>query len=207
VRLAYAAAYMAGVLAANGCSLLPSTSGTAPDSMPPAVQPATDADTQQADDRPNSVPAHAQPAVVTRNVDGDTLWVRIVGSSADPFALPVGEEVKIRVLLIDSPETVAPGRDVECGGPEASAYTKNMAAAGSPVWLTSDVEPVDPYGRALRYVWTADGELLGELLVAAGLADVLHIAPNGEWLDVHRAAYARAAAAGVGIHGQLCPAG
>jgi micrococcal nuclease len=100
------------------------------------------------------------PFRVVRVVDGDTLIV----------ARPDGE-TRVRLIGIDTPESVAPDRPVECFGPEASARTTELLA-GQTVTLRGDPtqDSVDQYGRELDYVWLPDGRLLNHVLVAEGFA-------------------------------------
>ncbi len=93
---------------------------------------------------------------VDRAVDGDTL---LLSNSA-----------RVRLLGIDTPETVRPDSPVEPFGPEASAFTKRFVSGGR-VRITLDRERIDRYGRFLAYVWVGD-RLLNEELVRAGLARV-----------------------------------
>ena len=78
---------------------------------------------------------------VTRVVDGDTVIVSADGRSED-----------VRVLGIDTPETVDPRKPVGCYGPQASAYTKHLLT-GRPVRLKYDRVVHDKYGRFLAYVY------------------------------------------------------
>lgn len=102
-------------------------------------------------------------ATITRVVDGDTIVVRF----AD------GQEETIRLLDVDTPETVKPNAPVECFGPEASAYMQQRlcgaAEGGRCSGIKVQVEPAerDRFGRLLAYVWV-DGVLLNEELVAQG---------------------------------------
>ncbi|NLY21082.1 MAG: nuclease [Tissierellia bacterium] len=82
-----------------------------------------------------------QEAKVDRVVDGDTIHVEI----AD-------EIYKIRMILVDTPETVHPNKPVEWYGKEASDYTKSQLS-DTIVYLQKDVSDTDRYGRLLRYVW------------------------------------------------------
>ncbi|MBD3777711.1 thermonuclease family protein [Cellulomonas hominis] len=97
---------------------------------------------------------------VVRVVDGDTLIIDQDGT-----------EVRVRLLGIDTPESVKPDSPVECYGPEAAART-NELAAGKVVRLEGDPtqDTVDQYGRTLAYVWLDDATMLNELLVAEGYA-------------------------------------
>lgn len=103
-----------------------------------------------------------ETATVDRVIDGDSL--DIVGSD--------GETQRVRVLGIDTPETVHPDRDVECMGPEASAATGGLATAGTAVTIVSDprADSEDDYGRRLAHVVATDGTNLGENLLERGLA-------------------------------------
>lgn len=101
------------------------------------------------------------PAHIVRVVDGDTVVVRDAERGV----------VTVRVLGIDTPETVRPHTPVEPCGPEASHRTAELAPAGAEVWLQADPtqDAYDRYGRTLAYVWTRTG-MLGYFLVADGLA-------------------------------------
>ncbi|MFM7534273.1 MAG: thermonuclease family protein [Acidimicrobiales bacterium] len=107
-------------------------------------------------------------ATVVSVVDGDTIVVKIDG-----------KRTTVRLIGIDTPETVAPNRPVGCFGPEASKRTAALLPAGTAVRLERDVEARDVYGRLLAYVYRrADGLFVNEDLVAGGFADVLRIPPN-----------------------------
>jgi micrococcal nuclease len=101
-------------------------------------------------------------AVVTRVIDGDTIRVRT----------PTGSE-RVRVLAIDTPESVRPQTPVECGAKAAARLVRRLAGPGAIVRLTGDPtqDDRDRYGRLLRYV-EAGGRDVGAAVVAAGLADV-----------------------------------
>jgi micrococcal nuclease len=101
-------------------------------------------------------------ALAIRAVDGDTIEVRIDGAS---------EDVKVRLLGVDTPESVDPRRPVECFGKEASKYTASHVD-GRRVRLEADpkADEVDKYGRLLRNVILADGTDLNASLVSDGYA-------------------------------------
>ena len=105
--------------------------------------------------------------VVERVVDGDTVIVRAGGSA-----------LRVRLLGIDTPETVDPDRPVGCFGPEASAYTKHVLT-GRSVSLVYDRELHDRYGRLLAYVYLRDRPpFVNASLVELGYARTLSIPPN-----------------------------
>ncbi|MGK2950311.1 MAG: thermonuclease family protein [Acidimicrobiales bacterium] len=113
----------------------------------------------------------AQPpgvATVVRHVDGDTLVVDIDGS-----------EEPVRLIGIDTPETVAQDRPVECFGPEASARMAELLPVGTPVRLERDVEARDRYDRLLAYVVRADdGAVINVVMVEEGFAESVRYPPN-----------------------------
>ena len=91
--------------------------------------------------------------LVTRVVDGDTLIVQGVG--------------RVRLIGVDTPETVDPRRPVQYFGKEASAFTSRMAQ-GKVVRLEFDVERKDRFGRTLAYVYLPDGTFLNAEIVKQG---------------------------------------
>lgn len=81
-------------------------------------------------------------AKVTKHVDGDTVHV----------TTDSGQVLKIRMIGVDTPETVHPSKPVEFYGKEASDFTKENLF-GKTVYLEKDVSDTDRYGRSLRYIW------------------------------------------------------
>jgi micrococcal nuclease len=92
-----------------------------------------------------------------RVIDGDTL------------ELDGGEHV--RLIGVDTPETVDPRRPVEPFGKEAAAYTR-LLAEGKTVRLEFDRETVDAYGRTLAYVYLPDQTLLNGEIIRQGYGHV-----------------------------------
>jgi micrococcal nuclease len=132
-----------------------------------------------------------QRPTVVRVVDGDTVVVRLRG----------GEET-LRLVGIDTPETVKPDAPVECYGPEASARTKALLPPGTPVRLERDLEARDRYGRLLAYVFRQPDDLFVNLSLATdGFARTLSIAPNVAYSDRLAGATAEARRAGRGLWG------
>ena len=130
--------------------------------------------------------ADAERAFVTRVVDGDTVEVE-----------SEGRELDVRLIGIDTPESVKPGEPVECFGPEASAYTETRLE-GETVRLEFDVERLDPFDRTLAYVWLGD-ELFNETLVAEGYALVTTFPPNVTYVERFHDAQRRAREEGLGL--------
>jgi micrococcal nuclease len=103
---------------------------------------------------------------VVRAVDGDTLEV----------ALDHGPVETVRLIGVDTPETVKPDTPVQCFGPRASAF-EHRTVEGRRVRLLTGVEPRDYYGRLLAYAWI-EGRFLEAELLRRGLARVLTFHPN-----------------------------
>jgi micrococcal nuclease len=97
---------------------------------------------------------------VVKVVDGDTITV-----------LVDGERQTVRLIGINTPETVDPRRPVECFGKEASVRAKELLR-GKSVRLTADPTQADRdrYNRLLRYVYLEDGMLFNQVMIEEGYA-------------------------------------
>lgn len=95
-------------------------------------------------------------ATVTRVIDGDTIEVTLEGKSH-----------KVRLIGVDTPETVAPGRAVERFGKEASQFTKSKLEKKT-VYLAFDWDLYDRYGRLLAYVYLQDRTCFNAELIRLG---------------------------------------
>ena len=129
-------------------------------------------------------PGGYETAVVTRVVDGDTVEVDITGRNEGVGigAARSGDSYDVRLIGIDTPESVKPGSPVECFGRESSAALKALIE-GSEVRLVKDVEEVDGYQRLLRYVYLGD-EMANARLVANGYAHAYTYPPNVRWSEL-----------------------
>ncbi len=80
-------------------------------------------------------------------------------------------QVTVRLLGIDTPETVDPGQPEQCFGPEATTRAEGLLS-GQRVWLETDPsqDPTDRYGRRLAYVWLPGDELVNLTLLEEGYA-------------------------------------
>jgi micrococcal nuclease len=119
-------------------------------------------------------PEDAVRARVQRFSDGDTL-----------IATVKGRRERVRVIGVDTPESVDPNRPDEPYGQEASDFAKHYLD-GETVRLAGDAEPRDRYGRMLAYVWLEDGTFWNALLVAEGYAQQLTIPPNVTYAGLFR---------------------
>jgi micrococcal nuclease len=142
------------------------------------------------------VPSGAFLARIVRVVDGDTLLARVGG---------VARPVRVRVIGVDTPETVKPDTPVACYGPEASAFTKRLLPRGAVVHVAH--EPggdTDRYGRQLWDVWLPDGRFLESVLVAAGAARAYPYPPQTDHATLLAALEDQARAARRGLWGPPC---
>lgn len=123
-------------------------------------------------------------AYVSRVVDGDTIEVNI---DEDKY--------KVRLIGVDTPETVHPNKPVEYFGKEASEFTKNNLDRKT-VYLQKDVSETDRYGRLLRYVWLArpltdeptkdeiTQNMFNSQLVANGYANISTYPPDVKYQNI-----------------------
>lgn len=123
-------------------------------------------------------PGGYEDATVVRVVDGDTIVVSVTGRTDGPGAgsAPFGEEQRVRLIGIDTPESVKPDSPVECFGREASSAAKALLE-GQTVRLVRDVEEADQYDRLLRYVYLGD-EMANARLVVNGYAKAYTYPPS-----------------------------
>ncbi len=107
-----------------------------------------------------SSPEGAESNRVVKVVDGDTVDVDIDGSTT-----------RLRIIGIDTPETVDPRKPVQCFGREASNKAKEILT-GQFVTLTADGSQgdTDKYGRLLRYIALPDGTDYGLYMISQGYA-------------------------------------
>jgi micrococcal nuclease len=126
---------------------------------------------------------------IERVIDGDTVDIEIGGRTE-----------RVRLIGIDTPETVKPNSPVECFGPEASSFTKRLLPEGTRVLVVRDVEARDDYDRLLAYVYRADDDLFVNLeIVRQGYAALLTFPPNVAHVDDFVAAARAAEAADLGL--------
>lgn len=98
--------------------------------------------------------------LVTSVVDGDTIKVNIDGVTKT-----------LRLIGIDTPETVDPRKPVQCFGVEASNRTKQLLL-NKKVRLEADPTQgeLDKYNRLLRYVYLEDGTSFNKKMISDGYA-------------------------------------
>jgi micrococcal nuclease len=108
----------------------------------------------------------------------------------------------VRLIGVDTPETVKPDTPVQCFGPRASAFAHRLLD-GRTVRLEPGVEQRDVYGRLLAYV-SLRGRSVNSMLLRRGLARTLTIPPNDRFAPRFRRIELEAARAGRGLWG-ACP--
>ena len=98
-------------------------------------------------------------------VDGDTIKLKING-----------KKKRVRLLAIDTPESVTPDKPVEKYGKEASELTCKLVKNAKKIEIEydSNSDKEDKYGRVLAYVYVDDVMLQKELL-SNGLAKVAYL--------------------------------
>src|SRR3954454_22462456 len=141
-------------------------------------------------------PGHTFSARVVRVVDGDTFVARRADSRHD---------ARVRIIGVDTPETVKPNTPVRCYGPEASAMTKRLLPHGMLVRAAYEHGGrTDRFGRDLWDVWLPDGRFLAGVLVSAGAARAYPIQPQTTYAGALRALADEAQGAGRGLWGPPC---
>jgi len=106
---------------------------------------------------------------VRKVTDGDTIQVEYNGNV-----------YKVRLLDIDTPESVKSGVPVQAYAKEASQFTKEMTL-NKTIKLFFEKGLKDKYDRLLAHIILKDGEYLNALLVRNGYARVEVLSPNTEF--------------------------
>ena len=126
-------------------------------------------------------------------VDGDTLCVQ-----TDTIQGPQ----KVRLIGVDTPESVAPesylnktGKENSEEGVSATEFVKTQISEGDVVFLEYDTNREDNYGRTLAYVWLEEPhnardktevatKMLNGILLAKGYAEVMTVKPNVAYASI-----------------------
>ncbi len=97
-------------------------------------------------------------AATSIRIDENELYAVQQVKDGDTFTAMVGRhEITVRMLGIDTPETVDPRKPVQCYGKEASDKTKEILTGKTVrLKLNPDREEKDKYGRFLAYVYLGD---------------------------------------------------
>ncbi len=134
-----------------------------------SVVPAASTSSQPVIRWPETLTTNAR---ITRTVDGDTVDALFDGET---------KVARIRLLGINTPESVDPRRPVQCFGKEASRVLKELVE-GDRVHLVEDpqADDRDRYGRLLRHLVTEEGIDVNATLVAQGYAHAYLDFPLGK---------------------------
>ena len=102
-----------------------------------------------------SVGAASQPATypVQRIADGDTVVLQTIGT--------------VRLIGVDTPETVDPREPVQRFGRESAAFLRKMLD-GQSVRVEYDQQRLDKYRRTLAYLYLPDGTFVNLEIVRQG---------------------------------------
>lgn len=174
---------------------VPHTLGTAPGTSAPS-QPAPQSTDVNPSPEPPASTVPTRKGVVTRVVDGDTAHISIDGTVE-----------KVRFIGINTPESTTRH---EPYGAEASAYTKR-SLSNKTVYVETDAELRDRYGRLLAYIWLSKPvhgdeaevrlSLFNARLLLDGYAQVSTFPPNVKYVDYFLPLQEEAREAGRGLWG------
>ncbi len=137
--------------------------------------------------------------LVTKVIDGDTIQLE--------------DKRTVRYIGADTPETVEPGTPIECFGPQATAFNKELVE-GRYVYLHYDVDRLDNRGRTLAYVNLAgrserdhdvDGTFVNAELIRHGYARFVEYPPNTEYSEYFSELQCKAKNAQRGLWGECDP--
>ncbi|MDQ0217281.1 thermonuclease family protein [Peribacillus cavernae] len=140
-------------------------------------------------EQPEETKGKTLPATVVKVIDGDTVKIKMKN----------GHEETVRLLLIDTPETVHPSKPVQPFGLEASQLSKKMMPPGTAIEVEPGINERDKYGRLLAYFYV-NGESVNQKLIEKGLARVAYVyAPNTKYIDQFRELQEQARQKEIGI--------
>ena len=131
-------------------------------------------------DRPsaNDTSSPLEVAEVEWVIDGDTVDLLIDGRSE-----------RVRLIGIDTPESVSRTVPEQCFGAEATEALRSLLPVGTRVEIQRDVEARDRYDRLLLYLHRVeDGLFVNRWLIENGFADAVSYRPN----TTHQADFAQA---------------
>lgn len=141
-------------------------------------------------------PDSGEVARVTKVVDGDTIEIE-----------SGGQQYKVRLIGVDTPETVDPRRPAGCFGKEASNESHRLMDNQSVV-LVKDVTDKDKYDRLLRYVYVIQDQdnwlFINDYLVRNGFAKSSTYPPDVKYQEQFKEAEIEAREANRGLWGAKC---
>ena len=117
----------------------------------------------------SEIPEGSEEASVERIVDGDTMKLNLKNSN---------EVITLRLLLVDTPESVKPGVDPQPYAIEASNFAKEVLQVNETVYIEYDSgSKTDRYNRYLGYLWYYSKEnnswqMFNKIIIEKGFARV-----------------------------------
>ena len=126
------------------------------------------------------IPKNSVKATVDRVVDGDTMKLKLDKTK---------DVVTLRLLLVDTPESVKKGVDPQPYSIEASDFAKNTLKSGDTVYIEyDDGNKTDKYNRHLGYLWYKSNsdskwQMFNEKLISEGYARVGYVYSQKRHLD------------------------
>lgn len=142
------------------------------------------------------VPKESVEATIERVVDGDTIKLKLKET---------GDIVTLRLLLVDTPESVKKGVDPQPYSIEASNYAKETLKANDTVYIEYDEgSKTDKYDRHLGYLWfysseSSTLEMFNEDIISKGYARVGYVYSQTRHLDRLKAVQDKAKLEGLNI--------
>ena len=140
------------------------------------------------------------PAKVLKVSDGDTLRVALcekilngecvscsTGTNAEIGVRQRCPVIKLRMLGIDAPET-----QQQDWGKKATEFLKQELTDDKYIFIETDIEPRDRYGRLLAYVYDSKGISINEKMLREGYAELLILGANDKYATSFKAAEAYA---------------
>ncbi|MQA85193.1 MAG: hypothetical protein GEV03_11365 [Streptosporangiales bacterium] len=180
------------LLAACGGGEQPPTSAANPTGTP------TPTPTDTSDPRPAGVPARGQQVEIAYTIGGDTLKL----SATEPGRiLRSAEQITVRLLAIDAPQTKRSTESAQCYGKRATRALKRLLPSGSQAWVQRDEKLRDQHDRYLLYVWNNDGVFVNLRTAQRGYANAVPNAQNDRYWDRIFGAEQKAQQAGKGLWG------
>jgi micrococcal nuclease len=134
---------------------------------------------------------------VLRVIDGDTVILNLDG-----------DETRVRLIGVDTPETKHPEKPVERYGQEAARFLTNLLQ-GKSVYVEYDQDKTDKYGRALAYLFRApDGLFVNLEIIRQGYGHAYTRFPfKDEYMTLFRHSEGEARRAGRGLWAEDPPPG
>lgn len=133
----------------------------------------------------------------TNNISTEQVTLkRVVDADTIIVTTQTNEDIRVRLIGIDAPESVHPDTDKNTvEGEIASNYTKQQLKKGQTLYLEFDEERQDQYGRTLAYVWLTNdfdstsvedisNHMYNAKLIVNGYAIAKRFPPNTKYADI-----------------------